>query len=70
MEVGAKLIGAAKINTKVFCKETIEKLTNDWSGVSYLVLRSKHMVPGCRSLISIGYKYNERRVISLNVIEN
>ena len=29
MEVGAKLIGMVKKNTKGFCKETIEKLTKD-----------------------------------------
>ena len=30
-----------KTNTKGFCKETIEKLTKNWPGGSYLVLRSK-----------------------------
>ena len=29
MELGAELIGMVKTNTKVFCKETIEKLTKD-----------------------------------------
>ena len=29
MEVGAKLIGIVKTNTRRFCKETIEKLTKD-----------------------------------------
>ena len=54
MEVGAKLIGMAKKNTKRFCKETIEKLKKDWPGGSYLVLRSKPMVPQGRPLITIG----------------
>ena len=54
MEVGADLIGMVKKNTKGFCKETIEKLTDDWPGGSYLVLRSKPMVPGYRPLITIG----------------
>ena len=54
MEVGAEFIGMMKKNTKGFCKETIEKLTNDWPGGFYLMLRSKHMVPGDRSLIAIG----------------
>ena len=48
MEVGSKFIGMVKTNTKGFCKETIEKLTKDWPGGSYLVLRSKPMVPGGR----------------------
>ena len=45
MEVGAELIDMVKTNTKGFCKETIEKLTKDWPRGSYLVLRSKPMVP-------------------------
>ena len=56
MELSAEFIGMVKTNTKGFCKETIDKLTKDWPGGSYLVLRSKPMVPGGRSLIAIGYK--------------
>ena len=48
MEMGVELIGMVNTNTKGFCKETIEKLTKDWLGGSYLVLRSKPMVPGGR----------------------
>ena len=59
-----------KTNTKGFRKETIEKLTKNWPGGSYLVLRSKPMVPGGRSLISIGYKYNARKVLSFIVTDN
>ena len=70
MEVGAKLIGVLRKNTKGFCKETIEKLTKDWPGGSYFVLRSKPMVPGVRPLIIIGYKYNTRKVLSFIVIDN
>ena len=70
MEIGAGLIGMVKTNTKVFCKETIEKLTKDWPGGSYLMLRSKPMVPGDRPLISIGYKYNARKVLSFIVTYN
>ena len=29
MEVGTKLIGMVKTNTKGFCKESIDKLTKD-----------------------------------------
>ena len=63
MEFGAELIGMVKTNTKIFFKETIEKLTKDCPGGSYLVLRSKPMVPGGRSLIAVGYKYNARKVL-------
>ena len=70
MEVGAELIGMVKTNTKGLCKETIEKLTKDWPGGSYLVLRNKHMVPGYRPLIAISYKYNGRKVVYFIVIDN
>ena len=70
MELGAEFIGMVKTNTKGLCKETIEKLTKDWSGGSYLVLRIKPMVPGGRPLIAIGYKYNARKVIFFIVTEN
>ena len=46
MGFGSDLIGVVKTNKKGFCKDTIEKLTNYWSGGSYLVFRSKPMVPG------------------------
>ena len=57
MEVGAKLIGMVKTNTKGFLKETIEKLTKDWPGGSYLVLRSKPMVPGGQPLFTAENKF-------------
>ena len=56
MKVGAELIGIVKKNTKGLCKDIIEKKTKDWpGGGSYLVMRSKTMVPGGRPLIYIGY---------------
>ena len=70
MEMGADLIGMVKTNTKRLCKETNEKLTKDWPGGSYLVLRSKPMVPGDRPLVAIVYKYNARKVLSFIVTEN
>ena len=70
MELGAELIGMVKRNTKGFCKETIEKLTKNWPGGSYLVLRSKPMVPGGWPLIAIGDKYNARKVLFFIVTEN
>ena len=70
IEMGAELIGMVKTNTKGFSKETIEKLTKDWPGGSYLVLRSKPMVPGDKPLIAIGYKYNARKVVHFIVTDN
>ena len=54
MEICAELIGTMKTNTKGIYKEIIEKITNYWSGGSHLVLRSKPMIPGDRTLIAIG----------------
>ena len=70
MELGAELIGLVMTNTKGFCKEKIEKLKKDWPGGSYLVLSSKPIVPGDRTLIAIGYKYNARKVLYFIVTEN
>ena len=67
---GAKLIGMVKKNTKGLCKDTIENLTKDWPGDSYLVLRSNTMEPGDRTHIAIAYKYNARKVLSFIVTDN
>ena len=34
MDVGANMIGVVKTNTKVFHKETIDNITNNWPGDS------------------------------------
>ena len=63
MDVSADMIGMVKINTKEFCKESIDNLKKYWMVGYYLVLRSNHMVPEGRTLISIGYKYNATKVL-------
>ena len=68
--MGDELIGMVKTNTKGFCKQTIEKITKDWPGGSYHVLRSKLMVPRDRPLIAIGYKYIAWKVLSFIVTDN
>ena len=55
MGVGAELIGMVKTNTIRLFTETIEKLTKDCPGGSYLMLRRKPMATGAKPLISIGY---------------
>ena len=57
-------------NTKGFCRETIENLTKDWPGGSYLVLRSKPMVNRVRPLIAIGYKYDVQKFFSFIDTDN
>ena len=63
MDVGANMVGIVKINTKGFCKDTIENLKKYWPRCSYLVLKRKSVVPRDRPLISIGCKYNTRKVL-------
>ena len=70
MNVGDEFIAMLKTNTKGFCKETIEKLTKDWPGGSYLVLSSKPMIPRDRLLIAICYTYHEQKVLYFIVIYN
>ena len=50
------MISMVKTNIKGFCRATIEGLTKDWTGGSYIVLRSKPMVTGKRPILAIGYK--------------
>ena len=54
--ISGRPLGLDRKSVVGFCKETIEKLTKNWPGGSYLVLRSKPMVPGGRPLIATGYK--------------
>ena len=70
MGVGSDLIGMVQTNTKGFCKENVEKFTKYWPGSSYLVLRSKPIVPGGRLLIYIGCKYNVWKFLYFIVTEN
>ena len=70
MEVGAKFISMVKTNTKGLCKDTIDNITKYWRGGSYLVLRSKPMVPRDRPLIAISYNYNACKVLSFIVTDN
>ena len=70
MEFYAGFIGMVNTNTKGLFKETIEKITRYWTGGSYLMLRSKPMVPGGRPLVAIGLKYNTRKVLSIIVTDN
>ena len=48
---------------KGFCLATLEKLTKDWPGGSYLVIKITRRVPGGRPLTEIGYMYNSRKVL-------
>ena len=69
MDIGTDMIGMVKTNKKRFCKEIIEKMTNNWLGCSYLVLMRKAMVTGDRPKIAKGYKYNAQKVLYFIGIE-
>ena len=58
------MIGMVKTNTKGFCRATIELSMKDWHGGSYIVLSSKTMVPGERTLFAIGYNCNSYKILS------
>ena len=64
------MIGMVTINKKGFCKENIENMKNNYPGGSYLVLKSKPMVPGDMLLFVIGYKYNSQKVLYFVVTDN
>ena len=54
---------------KVVCKDIIKKLTNYWLERSYLIFHRNPIVPGNRSLISIGYNYNYWMVVNFVATE-
>ena len=70
MDVGEDLIGMFKKNIKLLYKWTIENLTKDWLGGSYLVLRIMPMMPGGRLITAIGYRNNECKVLYFIVTDN
>ena len=70
MEFVANLIGMVKTNTKLFCKGNTESITKDCTGGSCLMLSIITTVTRSRSIISIGYKYIVRKVLSFIVTDN
>ena len=70
MVVAVKLIGMVRTNNEAFFRANIENLTRDWTGGSYLVLSLKTMVPRFRPQISLGCKYNTRKILSFVVTNN
>ena len=47
MAAGFNRCGSLKTTHKGFCLATLEKLTKDWLGLSYIVMKSNLRVPGC-----------------------
>ena len=53
MAVGVDFCGPTKMSHTGFCLDTLENLTKDWPGGSYLVMKSNPRVPGGIPLIHI-----------------
>ena len=63
MAAGVDYCGLAKKIHKGFCIATLENETKNFPGGSYLVMKSTPRVTGGIPLLTIGYKYNSRRVL-------
>ena len=63
MAEGIDCCGLVNTSHKGFCLSTLEKLTKEWPGGTYLVMKSIPRVPGDRPLTAIGYKYNSRKFL-------
>ena len=59
---GVDYCGLLKTSHRGFFLAKFEMLMKKWPGGSYLVVKSTPSVPGDRPNISIGYKYNSRKV--------
>ena len=54
---------ASEDDPQGFLSSYIIKVDKIWPGGSYLVMKIIPRVPGGRTLLSIGYKYNSRKVL-------
>ena len=65
-QVRAELLyyyGPAKTSHKVFCIATLEKLTKECLGGSYIFMNIATRFPVDRPLMNIGYKHNYRKLL-------
>ena len=69
MAAGVDYCGPAKTSHKGFCLTTLEQLMKDWTGRSYLVMNINPIFPGEIPLLTIGYRYNSRRVLGFIATE-
>ena len=56
MAAGANYLRPTKTSHNGFCIAMLENLMKYWPGGSYLVMNITSRVPGCRQLLTIGYK--------------
>ena len=64
MAAGVDYYGPVNTSHNMFCLETLKHLMKDWLVESYLVMKSAPRVPSVIPLLSIGYKYNSRNVLT------
>ena len=69
MALGVNYCVPVKTSHKAFCLATLENLTKDWPGGSYLVMNSNTRVTGGRPLMATGYKFNSRKVLGFIATE-
>ena len=60
---GVYFCGPVKMSHKGFCLATLEIVLKEWPGGSYSFMKSTTRVPGDILIMSIGYKYNFRKVL-------
>ena len=63
MASGVDYFRLAKMSHKGFCLSTLENLMEGWPGGSYTVMKITPIFTGVITLLSIGYKYNYRKVL-------
>ena len=68
-DVGVDYFRLVKTSHKEFPIITLKKLTKDWTGGSYLVMKSNPIFPDERPLLAIWYKYNSRKVLGFIATE-
>ena len=56
MYVDTNMVGMVETNMKVFYNYTIDNLTKDWPGDSYLVLNRNYILTGDKNIICFEYK--------------
>ena len=69
MAAGVNYCGPAKTSHKGVFLATLEKLMKDFPVGSYIFMKSTPIFTGGRPLLSIGYKYNSRKVLGFIATE-
>ena len=63
MTEGLDYFRPTETTQKGFCLATLKNLMKDWPGGSHIVMKITPRVPCGRPIMSIGYKYNYKKVL-------